>query len=69
MDHVDRMTRIFNEVAREEATRRNFTWVDITEVSRSGIGSEGWIASDELHPGDAQYAAWADAIWASWPRR
>ena len=23
----------------------------------------GWIASDRLHPGDAQYAAWADVIW------
>ncbi len=62
-EHVDRMTRLFNDVAREEATHRGFTWIDITEASRSHIGTLGWIADDELHPGDAQYAAWADAIW------
>jgi acyl-CoA thioesterase I len=64
-NHVERLTRIFNEVAREEATRRRFTWIDIGEASRSGIGSKGWIASDQLHPGDLQYAAWAEAIWSA----
>ncbi|HSS61789.1 MAG TPA: SGNH/GDSL hydrolase family protein [Candidatus Limnocylindrales bacterium] len=67
-DHVERMTRLFNEVAREEATRRGFTWIDITDASTGGIGTKDWIASDDLHPGDAQYAAWADAIWKLWPR-
>ena len=62
-DHVVRMTGIFNEVAREEARSRGFEWIDITEVSRSGVGAPGWIASDGLHPGDAQYAAWAEVIW------
>ena len=63
-DRVSRMTEIFNAVAREEATARRFQWIDITEASRSGIGSPGWIASDRLHPGDAQYAAWAVVIWS-----
>jgi hypothetical protein len=27
------------------------------------VGSPGWISSDQLHPGDVQYAAWADVIW------
>jgi lysophospholipase L1-like esterase len=67
-DHVDRLTRLFNEVARDQAVGRGFTWVDLTEVSTSGIGTEGWIADDDLHPGDAQYAAWAETIWKSWPR-
>ena len=62
-DRVGRLTEVFNEVAKEEATARRFEWIDITEVSRSGIGSPGWIASDRLHPGDAQYAAWANVIW------
>jgi lysophospholipase L1-like esterase len=62
-DHVDRLTRVFNDVARDEAARRGFTWIDIGEASTSGIGTEGWIASDQLHPGDAQYAAWAEVIW------
>jgi acyl-CoA thioesterase I len=58
------LTGEFNAVARDEATRRGFTWVDITAVSTSEMGTPGWIASDGLHPGDAQYAAWADAIWS-----
>jgi lysophospholipase L1-like esterase len=62
-DRVDRLTRLFNDIARVEATHRGFTWVDIGEASTSGMGTEGWIASDNLHPGDAQYAAWAEVIW------
>jgi len=62
-DRVARLTAAFNEVARGEAEARGFVWVDIEAASTSGIGSEGWIASDDLHPGDAQYAAWAEAIW------
>ena len=67
-DHVDRLTRLFNDVARDEATRRGFTWVDIMDASTSGIGTDGWIADDDLHPGDAQYAVWAETIWRAWPR-
>jgi lysophospholipase L1-like esterase len=63
--HVDRLTRTFNEVALEEAGARGFTWVDIGPVSTSGIGTKGWIASDQLHPGDVQYAAWAEVIWTA----
>lgn len=64
-DRVERLTRTFNDVARDEATQRRFTWIDITEASTSGIGTRGWIASDHLHPGDAQYAAWAEVIYAA----
>lgn len=64
-EHVDRLTKVFNDVARDEATNRGFKWIDITEVSASRIGSRGWIASDQLHPGDVQYAAWAEEIWSA----
>jgi hypothetical protein len=50
-------------LAQTEAAKRGFTWVDITAVSTSGHGKHGWISSDQLHPGDIQYAAWADVIW------
>ena len=63
--HVERMTGVFNTVAREEALARGFAWIDIGGASTSGIGSKGWIASDQLHPGDTQYAAWAEVIWAA----
>ena len=56
-------TEAFNIAAQEEAARRAFTWVDITEASRGGMGSDGWVSADDLHPGDPQYAAWADEIW------
>ena len=62
---VERLTAIFNAVGREEAERRNFAWIDIGPASTSGIGTKGWIASDQLHPGDAQYAAWAEVIWTA----
>jgi acyl-CoA thioesterase I len=58
-----RLTEEFNAVARQEAETRRFAWVDLTEVSTRAMGSPGWIAADELHPGDAQYSAWADEIW------
>ena len=61
--HVDRLTLVFNDVARDEAGKRGFTWVDLREASTSSVGTKGWIALDQLHPGDAQYAAWAEAIW------
>jgi len=53
-----------NSIALEEASARGYGWVDLTEVSRSGAGRPGWYAGDGLHPSDAQYAAWGEAIWA-----
>ena len=60
---IKTVTNDFNAVAREEALDRGFTWIDVTGVSTYRLGSPGWIASDQLHPGDAQYAAWAEVIW------
>ena len=62
-DHVDRLTGAFNEVARQEADARGYRWIDVGPASISGIGTKGWVASDELHPGDTQYSTWADVIW------
>ena len=64
-ERVDRLTQVFNEVAREESGTRGFRWVDIGPASISGIGTRNWIASDRLHPGDAQYAAWAEVVWVA----
>ena len=66
------VTNAFNAAARREALERGFMWIDITWVSTYRLGSPGWIATDQLHPGDAQYAAWAEVIWDqvrdSWAR-
>ena len=59
------LTMAFNAAARAEAVARHFRWVDITGASTQGLGTPGWISKDSLHPGDAQYAAWAESIWAA----
>ena len=64
-DQLRGLTETFNRIALREAEARGFTWVDITAASISESGSTGWISSDQLHPGEAQYAAWADVIWES----
>jgi acyl-CoA thioesterase-1 len=57
------VTNDYNAAARDEALERGFTWIDITGVSTYRLGAPGWIAGDQLHPGDIQYAAWAEVIW------
>jgi acyl-CoA thioesterase I len=64
-ERIRDLTDTFNDIAREEATTRGFGWIDITAASLSGLGTPDWIASDGLHPGDNQYAAWAEVIWHS----
>jgi acyl-CoA thioesterase I len=59
------LTEEFNAVAKQEAEGRRFKWIDLTEVSTRTMASTGWIAADGLHPGDTQYAAWAEEIWAA----
>ncbi len=57
--------RRFNAAAHVTAQLRGFTWVDIFDRSIFGIGRSDWVAHDQCHPGDAQYQAWADYIWAT----
>jgi acyl-CoA thioesterase I len=69
---IHALTEEFNAVARDAADARGFAWVDITSVSTRGVGTFDWVSADDLHPGDPQYAAWADEIWSrvelSWTR-
>jgi lysophospholipase L1-like esterase len=57
------VTNDYNAAARDEALDRGFTWIDVTGVSTYRLGAPGWIAADQLHPGDVQYEAWAEVIW------
>jgi acyl-CoA thioesterase-1 len=57
------VTNDYNAAARDEALERGFMWIDITGVSTYRLGAPGWIAADQLHPGDIQYEAWAEVIW------
>ena len=60
---IKAVTNDYNTAAKEEALDRGFVWVDITGVSTYRLGAPGWIAGDQLHPGDVQYEAWAEVIW------
>jgi len=60
---IKAVTNDYNTAAKEEALERGFVWVDITGVSTYQLGSPGWIATDQLHPGDIQYEAWTEVIW------
>ena len=62
-ERIRELTEMFNEIARKESDAHRFKWIDITSTSVAGLGSAGWISSDDLHPGDSQYAAWAEVIW------
>jgi lysophospholipase L1-like esterase len=64
-EEIRHLTDSFNDIAHQEAEARGFKWVDVTAASISGLGTAGWISSDGLHPGDNQYAAWAEVIWHS----
>jgi acyl-CoA thioesterase-1 len=61
--HLRARIDAFNDVARKEATKRGFAYVDITEISRESNRSDTWLAGDGLHPGPAQHRAFADHLW------
>ena len=49
----------FNAIARDESSRADARFVDITAISRR----HAWfVAGDGLHPSGPQYALWTDAI-------
>jgi lysophospholipase L1-like esterase len=63
--------KAFNDIAADEAPKAHLLYADIFDVSRSGMGQQGWVAGDGLHPARAQYQAWVGAIYGhvnfEWP--
>jgi lysophospholipase L1-like esterase len=53
----------FNRVGREEALKRNVSFIDITEDSRFFGQDEAMLAADGLHPSGKMYGRWLDRIW------
>jgi lysophospholipase L1-like esterase len=62
-DDLRSRVEAFNAVASQEAASAGFRYVDLVAASRSEPSRAGWFASDQLHPGDGQYAAWTAWIW------
>lgn len=51
----------FNAAAHAEAHALGAHWVDVTTISRAS-GTRDRLVADGLHPSDAQYTQWVDAI-------
>ena len=52
----------FNAVAREAATARRLTWIDVTGLSRDRGADPTMLAADGLHPSAVMYARWSRRI-------
>ena len=55
----------FNATAREIARDRGIAFVDVTPLSRTAGDGDDMLVADRLHPSGAQYALWAEPIFAA----
>ena len=55
----------FNATAREIARDRGIAFVDVTLLSRTAGDGDDMLVADRLHPSGAQYALWAEPIFAA----
>ena len=55
----------FNATAREIARDRGIAFVDVTSLSRTAGDRDEMLVADRLHPSGAQYALWAEPIFAA----
>ena len=55
----------FNATAREIARDRGIAFVDVTSLSRTAGDGNDMLVADRLHPSGAQYALWAEPVFAA----
>jgi lysophospholipase L1-like esterase len=55
----------FNATARAIARDRGIAFVDVTSLSRTAGDGNDMLVADRLHPSGAQYALWAEPIFAA----
>ena len=55
----------FNASAEEIAHDRGIAFVDVTPISRDAGDAPEMLVADRLHPSGAQYASWAEPIFAA----
>lgn len=58
-DKVAREIDAFNAVAKEECDKAGILYIDITPLSRTGLGDPSMFASDGLHFSGKMYGLWA----------
>jgi len=64
-EEITKGINAYNEINYRVATEYGLTYVNITTISRRGLGEPDLVASDGLHPSGEQYALWVEAI-LSW---
>lgn len=52
----------YNDIKRRIAGEYQIAFIDITPISREGLGNASLVASDGLHPSEIQYRRWVEAI-------
>lgn len=52
----------YNNIKRRVAGEYQIPFVDITPISREGLGNTSLVASDGLHPSEIQYKRWVEAL-------
>jgi lysophospholipase L1-like esterase len=57
---VAREIDAFNSVAQEECKKAGILYIDITPISRTGLGAPSMFATDGLHFSGKMYKLWAD---------
>lgn len=55
----------FNATAHQIARDRGIAFVDVTSLSRTAGDGDDMLVADRLHPSGAQYALWAEPIFAA----
>ena len=52
----------YNNIKRRIAAEYQIPFIDITPISREGLGNPSLVAADRLHPSELQYKRWVEAI-------
>jgi len=59
---VGRSIDAYNQRIQTIATRRELTFINITDVSRAKPKDRRWVANDGLHSSARQYSAWVEQL-------
>ena len=52
----------YNLVCKTMAEKYRANFIDITASQRADSGKEGFLVADKLHPGEKEYAKWAEML-------
>ena len=65
-EKIAREIDLYNKVKKEETLKKNVTFVDITGISRSGLGNPDFFAKDGLHFSGQMHQLWVNEIMSQY---